>query len=108
MEDGMEEMESASAIHQLSHDQVYGREQMYHSISRGVSYKPMLKKIGTRKMLVLPNQHTLTHGNISMIYIEFDLILLYFKVLHQKYEEVKIYFNLSQKCAIFTFILHET
>jgi hypothetical protein len=71
MEDGMEEMESASAIHQLGHDQVYGREQMYHSISRGVSYKPMLKKIGTRKMLVLPNQHTLTHGNISMIYIEF-------------------------------------
>ena len=36
--------------------------QIYHSISRGVSYKPMLKKIGTRKMLVLPDQHTLTHG----------------------------------------------
>ena len=69
MDDGMDELESASAIHQLGGDpgmmQGYpgGREQMYHSISRGVSYKPMLKKIGTRKMLVLPNQHTLTHGN---------------------------------------------
>ena len=62
MEEGLDEVESASGMQQLGPEQVYGREQMYHSISRGVSYKPMLKKIGTRKMLVLPNQHTLTHG----------------------------------------------
>jgi len=48
-------------------DRDYNPEQIYHSISRGVSYKPMLKKIGTRKMLVLPNQHTLTHGSTSKI-----------------------------------------
>jgi len=64
--DSMDDVDMESA-HQLAQDQVYGREQMYHSISRGVSYKPMLKKIGTRKMLVLPNQHTLTHGSTSKI-----------------------------------------
>jgi len=46
---------------------VEGSESIYHTISRGVSYKPVLKKIGSRKMLVLPDQHTLTHGSTTQI-----------------------------------------
>ena len=36
----------------------WSREDIYQSISRGVSYKPVLKKIGSRHMLVLNNQQT--------------------------------------------------
>merc|ERR1712079_395362 len=45
----------------------WSREDIYQSISRGVSYKPVLKKIGSRHMLVLNNQQTLSRGSTSKI-----------------------------------------
>ena len=45
----------------------WSREDIYQSISRGVGYKPVLKKIGSRHMLVLNNQQTLSKGSSSKI-----------------------------------------
>jgi len=45
----------------------WSREDIYQSISRGVSYKPVLKKIGSRHMLVLNNQQTISRGTTSKI-----------------------------------------
>ena len=45
----------------------WSREDIYQSISRGQAYKPVLKKIGSRHMLVLNNQQTLSRGSTSKI-----------------------------------------
>ena len=45
----------------------WSREDIYQSISRGATYKPVLKKIGSRHMLVLNNQQTLSRGSTSKI-----------------------------------------
>ena len=45
----------------------WSREDIYQSISRGQAYKPVLKKIGSRHMLVLNNQQTLSMGSTSKI-----------------------------------------
>ena len=65
-----EEAEDAVRLDSEDGETDYGdwsREDIYQSISRGVSYKPVLKKIGSRHMLVLNNQQTLSRGSTSKI-----------------------------------------
>ena len=65
-----EEAEDAVRLDSEDGETEYGdwsREDIYQSISRGVSYKPVLKKIGSRHMLVLNNQQTLSRGSTSKI-----------------------------------------
>jgi len=65
-----EELEDAVRMDSEDGEAEYGdwsREDIYQSISRGATYKPVLKKIGSRHMLVLNNQQTLSRGSTSKI-----------------------------------------
>ena len=65
-----EELEDAVRMDSEDGEAEYGdwsREDIYQSISRGATYKPVLKKIGSRHMLVLNTQQTLSRGSTSKI-----------------------------------------